>query len=644
MTQARWMAPGGRSAQLSTDGRSAASIFRGALLLAMMGVAGWLPAQAQVQRSFVNPGFEVPVLPGAACWSIREAADVPGWETTEPVYDGPWEPANHGTCGGHPVPPVVGGLQLFKDGWADQTTDPVAAVEGGQWAELNTFTPARLYQRVCMATGEQVDWSLAHRGRNGTQTMQFNIGPNADGTGSQPIFQATSTMDGGSIDACSLGDCSYDGVDSTWSIYSGSFIWNGPSGVQTIGFESMTAGSFGNYLDNIQLTLRPYIEFQPADAATLESAGSTGVPALRVAGVIDVTLNVTVEISGGTAVLGTDFSAPGGQFVVTIPAGDYGAGADFPLPLAAIDNTLVQDNRTVELRIFEDPENYAIGNTAACGAPANAAVVWTIVDDDVDLAVSKDVDAETVPAGATLTYTVSFLNNTARPTVAPLDAHDAVAAIADAVPAGLQFDSWTCQASGGASCPGGAIDSSTSGSGAITGDAFLPAGDGAAGGQLVYTISATFQEPQTCDAVTNTATITAPAGLQEADGVGGGFVTPAPGGSANNTAEAQAQLVCADLAITKLVSPEEAESGDAVTYTLEIRNNGPADADGATVADPGVPDSLECTTLACSAEDGAACPAAPSPAQLAAGLAIPAFPSGGVVRFELGCTVTATGD
>ena len=45
------------------------------------------------------------------------------------------------------------------------------------------------------------------------------------------------------------------------------------------------------------------------------------MPALRVAGVIDVTLNVTVEISGGTAVLGTDFSAPGGQFVVTIPAG-----------------------------------------------------------------------------------------------------------------------------------------------------------------------------------------------------------------------------------------------------------------------------------------------------------------------------------
>lgn len=99
-----------------------------------------------------------------------------------------------------------------------------------------------------------------------------------------------------------------------------------------------------------------------------------------------------------------------------------------------------------------------------------------------------------------------------------------------------------------------------------------------------------------------------------------------------------------DLAITKLVSPDELESGDAVTYTLEVRNNGPSDADGATVTDPGVPGSLECTTLACSAEDGAACPAAPSPAQLAAGLVIPAFPSGGVVRLELGCTVTATGD
>lgn len=644
----RWSAPSaGRPENMTmqetrvvpfhTQGRWLRMLLAGAMALAC------LPVHAQVQRSFVNPGFEVPGLPGTACWSVRESVDVPGWETTEPPYNGAWGTNQHGSCGGHPDLPVIGGLQMFKDGWTD-SGGAVPAVEGEQWAELNAFTPQRLYQTVCMATGERVDWSLAHRGRNGTQTMQFNIGPNAGGGGARLIVQTRSSMNGGEIQSCALGECSDDGVDSTWSRYSGSFIWDGPSGMQTIGFQSQSSGSSGNYLDDIQLTLRPYIEFHPAASTTLESAGSTGVPSLRVAGVIDVTLNVTVEIVGGTAVLGTDFSAPGRSFIVTIPAGDYGAGEDFPLPLEAIDNALVQDNRTVELRIFEDPENYAIGNTAVCGAPANAQVVWTIVDDDVDLAVTKEVEDGGAAADGSIEYTVTFLNNTARPTLGPLDAHDAVAAVEDLEPAGISFDSWSCQASNGASCPGGAVDGSVTGSGPITGDAILPAGDGAAGGQLVYSIIASFDDPQDCNAVTNTASVTTPAGLQEGDGVGGGFATPAPGGSANNSAAADAQPLCADLSIIKTASPGEVAPGDGVTYTLEVGNGGPVAADGAIVRDPGVPGSLECATLACSASGGAVCPASPTPAQLVAGLAIPTFPADSSIRLELGCTVTATGD
>src|SRR5690606_35828098 len=140
-------------------------------------------------------------------------------------------------------------------------------------------------------------------------------------------------------------------------------------------------------------------------------------------------------------------------------------------------------------------------------------------------------------------------NNTARPTVAPLDGHDATAVVADALPAGLAFDAWTCQASDGASCPGGAPNGSTSGSGAITGTALLPAGDGTAGGQITYTITARFSDAANCAVVTNTATITAPAGFQEGDGIGGGFVTPAPGGASNNSAGVDVQQACTDLQI-----------------------------------------------------------------------------------------------
>jgi uncharacterized repeat protein (TIGR01451 family) len=100
---------------------------------------------------------------------------------------------------------------------------------------------------------------------------------------------------------------------------------------------------------------------------------------------------------------------------------------------------------------------------------------------------------------------------------------------------------------------------------------------------------------------------------------------------------------CADLAIVKTVAPDGATTGDEVVYTLQVTNDGPDPADGALVTDPGVPGSLECTALACSADGGAACPAGPTPAQLAAGLAIPTFPVGGTVTLELTCTVTATG-
>ncbi|MCF7221629.1 hypothetical protein [Marilutibacter chinensis] len=100
---------------------------------------------------------------------------------------------------------------------------------------------------------------------------------------------------------------------------------------------------------------------------------------------------------------------------------------------------------------------------------------------------------------------------------------------------------------------------------------------------------------------------------------------------------------CADLGVVKTVTPDAVVSGDEVVYTLQVANNGPDAADGALVTDAGVPGSLDCTALACSAAAGAVCPGAPTPAQLAAGLAIPTFPVGGTVTLELTCTVTATG-
>lgn len=616
-------------ARRASDRRIGALMIACGLWLAASG------AQAQVQRSFINLGFEQPALAPNNCYIITSSADVPGWETTHSVFP------RGGSCT-TPTGSAGPSIELWRNlgGTGPRT--------GLNHAELNAHQNSRIYQSVCLANGEVVDWRLSHRGRGGTDVMSFNI----DSVANQIVRTSTTAAGAGTVIAGSCGSGSVGGATcnapatvSAWADYSGSFVWNGGTGTHTFGFEAISTGSgnaaSGNFLDEIVVILRPYIEFSPAATATREDQGATDVPALRVTGVIETTFDVAVTITGGTAVLGTDFSAPGATFSINIPAGDYGAGQAFPLPLSAIDNTLIEDNRTVTLAIVENPDDYVVGSTTTCGAAANAAMIWTIVDNDVDLATAKTVSDATPGIGETFEYTVTYVNNTARTTVGPTDAHDATATIADMPPAGVSFDGWTCTASGGAICP------AASGVGAISASVLLPAGDAAAGGSLTYTISATLDGSVVCTTIDNTATIAVSGGLAEGTAAAPGFATPPPGGITDNTATAGVSSICADLTIAKSASPASVVSGDTVTYTLQIGNAGPAAADGAVVTDP-QPAGIDCSagTLTCSAESGGAvCPPAPSIIDLqGAGVVIPTLPAGGSLQLTLTCTVTASGE
>lgn len=211
------------------------------VFLVLMGVlaASGAYAQTAVQRTFINPGFEAPVLPGNNCWTIRAEVDVPGWSTTEPPPPG-WAPNRWGTCGGHPDTAPDGGIQMFRGNGGATNRLPN---EGNQYAELNAFTPRRLYQEVCLLEGEQIEWSLAHAARiSGNEQAAFNIGSDPSGAGSQQIvrMRAGNTVAQGPV-ACSLGSCSLDSIDANgWREYSGSFSWNQATGNQTIGFQAIT--------------------------------------------------------------------------------------------------------------------------------------------------------------------------------------------------------------------------------------------------------------------------------------------------------------------------------------------------------------------------------------------------------------------
>jgi uncharacterized repeat protein (TIGR01451 family) len=128
---------------------------------------------------------------------------------------------------------------------------------------------------------------------------------------------------------------------------------------------------------------------------------------------------------------------------------------------------------------------------------------------------------------------------------------------------------------------------------------------------------------------------------------GSGYIIP------GNLIDASAEnFVCTftntptvNLRIDKSVTPTTARTGETVTYTLVVDNDGPGPGDGAVLRDPPVT-GMDCAaaTLSCSANGGAVCPASPDVAALqGTGLEIPTFPAGSSLQFAMACTVTATG-
>lgn len=609
-------------------------------------------AHAQVQRTFVNPSFELPDTGTTSCLSFVTDAQVPGWSTTHPSGTG------DGGCG---IPAATGPLIEL---WANSFLG-VPARSGKNHAELNAHQASRMYQTVCLVNGETINWRLSHRGRQSAtiaDQMDFNIGPTATGATTR-IVRASDASDGnpGSASMCITGGtCTRAAGPNGWGDYSGSFVWNGGNGNQTIGFQAIfsapsnTDPSVGNFLDDIQITLQPYIEFSSSSYQTVE--GSTiNVPVLRVTGTVPTGGMIVPIVITGTATLGQDYTTTSGTNTinVNIPEGVYD-GNTFNLTMSSLQDTVIENNETLVLTI-QPSTGYVLTSTVACGGTANNNVTWTLLDDDVDLRASKSVSNATPAGGVATTFTVTFENNTAATLLAPTTSHNAVAAVSDAIPSGLTFTSWTCVASNGASCPGGTTNGTTSGTGAISGNATLPAGNAAAGGRVVYTITATPSATQ-CTAVTNTATITTPSTLNEGTSVQTGFVSPAPGGAANNTAQASVDPVCSNLSLTKTNTPGSGatdQTNDTVTrgtstvYSIVVSNNGPDAANNAILRDP-LPTGLNCTAVSCgSVTGGAACPVSGTGAgqlsvanlQSGGGVALPTLPANSSLTVSLTCIV-----
>jgi len=196
---------------------------------------------------------------------------------------------------------------------------------------------------------------------------------------------------------------------------------------------------------------------------------------------------------------------------------------------------------TIVASTAADPNRVDLPAGALEGATGRA---LTTVETVADLVITKADTPDPVLAGTPLSYTVRVDNN------GPSDASDVV--VTDTLPSGVTFVS----TSGCGEDPGGVPTCSL--------------GTIAAGSFEEYTINLTV-DSGTVGIITNQASVTS-------------STTEGNPGDENTTEQTSVEAA-ADLAITKLDTPDPVLAGTNLTYTIEVTNSGPSDALGVVVTD-----------------------------------------------------------
>jgi uncharacterized repeat protein (TIGR01451 family) len=178
--------------------------------------------------------------------------------------------------------------------------------------------------------------------------------------------------------------------------------------------------------------------------------------------------------------------------------------------------------------------------------------VVTIPPPAADLSITKTDGVTTAAPGGSVTYTIVASN------AGPYNVIGG--SLMDAFPTGFSC-TWTCVGSGGAVCTAGPE----------TGD-ILDTVDIPLGGIATYTATCTIPS-STTGTIVNTASVSAP-----------GYTDP--NGANNSATDDDTVLVPeADLEISKVDDVDPVGSGDYLTYTVTVLNNGPSSALSVTVND-----------------------------------------------------------
>ena len=356
-------------------------------------------ASAVSQRSSLNPSFEQPILspPAPALVSnfvtsigatlLVDQTWIAGWKTSHPAL------ANICAAGLACAP-----IELWSNGFLG-----VSAAHGNVFAEVSAITNSRLYQDLCLSQGESVKWAFSHRGRLGLDNARLVIGGTTLGSGT--IVTQVQTGGAGALGTVVSGSATATADVNGWTRYSGTYTYTGASGNTQVGFEAVGSLlgldlSIGNLVDNVDVSVAPYVDVASGTSADLESLGGN-LPGVRVVGKVPLGgLTIPLTVTGGSATQGSDFTIPASM---TVPAGNYDGSTSLPLPIAVANDSVVEGNETIDVTLGAGGTAYLLGNTQTCGAAAQTTATFTIKDDEP----TANGDALTTPHDSTVVVDVA---------------------------------------------------------------------------------------------------------------------------------------------------------------------------------------------------------------------------------------------
>lgn len=124
---------------------------------------------------------------------------------------------------------------------------PFNAFEGGQHAEINAEEDGILFQDVVTTPGAAMGWQFVHRGRTGTDRMEFRLGP-PGATVSQGTFESGNNV---------------NDPNEGWQLFNGTYTVPANQYVTRIEFRAVSTANnnirTGNFIDVVEFNLPPCI-------------------------------------------------------------------------------------------------------------------------------------------------------------------------------------------------------------------------------------------------------------------------------------------------------------------------------------------------------------------------------------------------